>query len=95
MRTAGRFLISCFGAVVCFVLGLLITVRINLTVYGNEEFGHNAGAKFAVLIEALIVSSILSMIGFFVVFRLLRRKYPDATASTTKTLEAGAQLKAK
>jgi hypothetical protein len=74
MRTAGRLLISCVGAVVCFVLGLLITVRINLAVYGKQEFERNAGANFAVLMEGLIFGSILSIIGFFVVLRIVTSK---------------------
>jgi hypothetical protein len=75
------------GAIVCFVLGLLITVRINFAVYGKEEFDGNAGANFGVLIEGLILGSILSIIGFFVVFRLTRRR-GIADASTTNSLEA-------
>ena len=73
MRTVGRLLISCIGAVVCFVLGLLITVRINFAVYGKQEFEGNAGANFAVLLEGLLIGLILSTIGFIAVFRLTRR----------------------
>lgn len=91
MRNAGRFLISCVGAFVCFVVGLLITVQINFAVYGKEEFNGNAGANVAVLMEGLLLGLILSIIGFFVAFRVSRRRNPDATSSATKTLEADEQ----
>jgi hypothetical protein len=53
--------ISC--CLVLFVAGLLATFKVNLLIYGVEEFNGNAGAGFAVLTEGIFVGFILAVGG--------------------------------
>jgi hypothetical protein len=56
------FLAVCFSLVL-FVVGLLGTFKVNLLVYGAEEFNGNAGAGFAVLMEGLCIGLLLALGG--------------------------------
>ena len=55
-----------------FIL-LLVIISINHIIYGGEAFEHNAGAKFFVFIQCVVVSFPLSIIALVVAFRLSSR----------------------
>ena len=56
-----------------FIVGVVATFKVNLLVYGVEEFNGNAGAGFAVLMEGIFIGSILAVGGIGLSIVLFRR----------------------
>lgn len=46
-----------------FIVGILATFKVNLLIYGAEEFNGNAGAGFAVLLEGIFIGLALAVCG--------------------------------
>lgn len=67
---------------------MLALVAINHMVYGSEAFEHNAGAKFFVFTQWVLIGFPLSLIALFVFFHLtgkistLTATQPQETGST-------------
>jgi hypothetical protein len=63
MRTIAKLLLVAFSCMVLFIVGILATFEVNVLIYGLEEFNHNAGAGFAVLLEGSFVGILFAIIG--------------------------------
>jgi hypothetical protein len=57
MRTFVKVFLAAVCSLLLFVVGFLATFMVNIWIYGAEEFNHNAGAGFAVLLEGLLLVS--------------------------------------
>jgi hypothetical protein len=68
-----RFVIAFIAFLVFLFLSLLATTAINIWIYGGQQFEGNAGAKFAVFVEWVVVAFPLAMVIFFVTFHLTSR----------------------
>jgi hypothetical protein len=64
-------LISCPPAL--FLVGVLAAFLINISIYGDEEFNHNAGAGFAVLLEGIALGIFLGSCGIVLAIFLKKR----------------------
>jgi hypothetical protein len=68
---AWLLLVSCPPAL--FLLGVFAAFFINISIYGDEEFNHNAGAGFAVLIEGISLGILLGSCGIVLAIFLKKR----------------------
>jgi len=63
MRTATRLLLLSFCGFVLFFVGLLATFKVNVMIYGAEEFNGSVGPGFAVLLEGIAVGIAFAAVG--------------------------------
>ncbi len=73
MRMVARVLLVAVCSLVFFIVGVLGTFKVNLLIYGFEEFNGNAGAGFAVLLEGVFIGLILAVCGVPISIVLSRR----------------------
>jgi hypothetical protein len=55
MRMIVRLLLLASCRAVLFIAGVLATFRMNILIYGAEEFNVDAGAGFAVMMEGIFI----------------------------------------
>jgi hypothetical protein len=63
MRMTARLLLLAFICLLLFIAGVLVTFKVNLLIYGVEEFNGNAGAGLAVLLEGIFIGLVLAVCG--------------------------------
>jgi hypothetical protein len=63
MRTIASLLLWIICSLALFVIGVSVTFKANLLIYGPEEFNGNAGASVAVLMEGILIGLLFGLCG--------------------------------
>ena len=73
VRTIANLLLLAACSLLLFIVGVLATFKINVLIYGVEEFNGNAGPGFAVLLEGVLIGVILAVCGVPLAIFLAKR----------------------
>jgi len=72
MKVLAHLAVSILAAVVAFVLTFLSVATVQVAIYGEQAFAHDAGANFAVSALGILFAIPAAIAAFAIVFILLR-----------------------